>query len=45
MRKQCMVMSRNNYTPVQFWLSMPLVEFLGWIRTNNALQAEKGRKG
>lgn len=40
LRRQCLAMARNNYTPVQFWLSMPLVEFVEWIKESNKLAAE-----
>jgi hypothetical protein len=33
-------MARNNNTDVGFWLSIPLIEFLKWIKTNNRIKEE-----
>ena len=43
LRKQCLILARNNHTGVDFWLSRPLAELGRWIESNNAL-AEEGRK-
>lgn len=32
-----MVLAKNTYTPVQFWLSITLRELCQWIGTNNDL--------
>jgi len=34
-------MARNSYTPVNFWLKMPLTELSQWIKTNNQLVQEE----
>lgn len=34
-------MARNNSTPVDFWISMPLLELVGWIKADNRLHKEK----
>lgn len=44
LRRQCLVMAQNTYTPVQFWLKMPLIEFMGWITASNELLEEKEKK-
>lgn len=41
LRRQCLVMARNGYGSVQFWLSMPLVEFPKWIEENNRMVEEE----
>lgn len=40
MRKQMLIMSKNNKTPMSFWLEMPLSEFRDWIETNNEITEE-----
>jgi hypothetical protein len=37
LRKQCLLMARNNSTPVPFWLSLPLQQLCLWIGANNAV--------
>lgn len=46
MRRQAIVMAQNTYTPISFWLSMPIREFTEWIKELNELvrQREKDRK-
>ncbi len=44
LRRQYLVMAANTYTPVQFWVSMPLVEFMDWITASNDLIAERDKK-
>ncbi|MCL2487346.1 MAG: hypothetical protein FWE80_01545 [Oscillospiraceae bacterium] len=36
-RRNCLILARNNNTPVDFWLSLPLTELRGWIDDNDAL--------
>ena len=43
LREQCLILSGNNNTPVDRWLSMTLPELMRWIAANNAV-IEK-RKG
>lgn len=43
-RRQCLVMAQNTYTPVQFWVEMPLTELAEWIESNNDLIKERERK-
>ena len=44
MRKQCLIMARNNHTSAFSWLSLPLFEFRLWIAANNALVAEEEKE-
>ena len=37
-------MARNNYTPISFWLSLPLIELIQWIEVNNQV-ISKEKKG
>ena len=39
-----MILARNNYTPVDFWAGLHLVDFAGWVRANNSLQEKLERK-
>lgn len=39
-----MVLSQNNYTPVSYWLSLPLAHLSRWIEANNELISERRRK-
>ncbi len=36
-RKQCLILARNNATPVGFWLALRLRELGSWIETNNEI--------
>nr|DAI82286.1 MAG TPA: hypothetical protein [Caudoviricetes sp.] len=40
LQKQCLILARNNHTPVPFWLSLPLWKLGQWIKANNAVVAE-----
>lgn len=40
LHKQCLILAKNNHTPVPFWLSMPLRELRFWIKANNAVITE-----
>lgn len=37
LRKQCLILARNNATPVGFWLALRLRELGSWIETNNEI--------
>ena len=41
--RQCLTMSRNWYTPVTYWLNMPLLELRRWIEVSNKV-IEESRK-
>ena len=34
------MLARNSYTPVGFWLGLPLRELAGWLETNNDVIGE-----
>lgn len=38
--EDCLLMARVNFTPVSYWLSMPLIELSEWIEVAVSL---KGR--
>lgn len=44
LRKQCLILSRNNHTGVDFWLQRPLWELGRWIESNNALVREEEKR-
>ena len=44
MRRQTLVMAQATYTPVYFWLSIPIREFTAWIRELNELEKERELK-
>lgn len=44
LREQCIIMAKNNGTDIPFWLSMPLVQLIQWIRTNNRIEAESRKE-
>ena len=44
LRKQCLILARNNCTPVSDWLSMPLSELRLWIGANNEIEAENAQR-
>ena len=35
LRETAFVLSRNSYTPVGYWMGLPLRELAGWLATNN----------
>ena len=37
LRQQCLIMSQANSSPVGFWLSMPLKQFMQWIGDHNRI--------
>lgn len=37
LRKNMLVMSRMNNSPIGDWLDMPLLEFAEWIEANNEI--------
>lgn len=41
MRRQCLLMARNNRTPVDYWLSLSLRSLCDWIRDSNMLIQEE----
>ena len=41
LRKQYLILAKNNSTPVPFWLDLPLWELRFWIRANNAVIIEE----
>lgn len=36
-----MVLAKNTYTPLPFWLDLPFVQLAGWIGTNNEIEESK----
>ena len=44
LQKQCMILARNNNTPVPYWLSLPLWRLGQWIKTNNVIVAEEKKE-
>lgn len=40
LRRQCMVLSQNSYTPISFWLSVSLRELGKWIEASNQIVKE-----
>jgi len=40
LRKNALILAKNNYTPASFWLSIPLSQLHDWITTNNAIIEE-----
>lgn len=43
LRKQFLILARNNHTDVSFWASQPLTALQSWILTNNDV-VEAGKK-
>ncbi len=39
-----MILAKNTYTPLPFWLDTPLVQIPDWIGTNNELIEESKTK-
>lgn len=44
LRRQCLMLARNNNTPVGYWLSLTVPQLLHWIQANNELTAEANQK-
>lgn len=44
LRKQYMILAKNNNTDVSFWQSQPLMALRPWIKANNAI-VEDGKEG
>lgn len=44
LRKQCLILARNNNTPAFEWLALPLVELGPWIMANNMIEAENEQR-
>lgn len=40
LRRQSMILSQNNHTPIDFWLSLTLMELPLWIHTGNDIVEE-----
>ena len=40
MRELCIILSRNTYTPVNFWLDVRLRDIVPWIKANNKVIKE-----
>lgn len=40
LRRQALVLSQNNHTPVWYWLSCTLPDLSKWIQESNRLVAE-----
>ena len=40
LRRQCLILSQNNHTPVSFWMELPFLELREWRRANNAVVEE-----
>ena len=40
LRRQSMILSQNNHTPIDFWLSLDLMELPLWIHTGNEIVEE-----
>lgn len=41
LRKQCLIMAKNNDTPASYWVSLPLKSLAKWIKASNLLVAEE----
>ena len=39
--KTCLIMARNNNTPVTDWMKMPLVQLVKWVKANNKVIKEE----
>lgn len=39
-----MILAKNTYTPLPFWLDVPFVQIHDWIGTNNELIEESKTK-
>ncbi len=37
-------MSKNFYTPIPYWISLPLSQFTNWIRAGNAVIEEENEE-
>ena len=44
LRKTCLILSKNNYTPIPFWLSLSLRSLGEWIEANNQIIEEQKQK-
>ncbi len=44
LREQCLIMAQGNHTPISFWLSLSLIEFIQWIRTNNRIVSRREKE-
>ena len=40
LRKQCLIMARNNNTPITYFLSCTFRELSAWVQTNNEIVRE-----
>ena len=39
-----MVLAKNCYTPVSYWLSLPLRQLYEWVKANNQLMREEDER-
>jgi hypothetical protein len=39
-----MKMAKNFYTPVEYWVRIPLKEFTAWIRSGNSIIEEENEE-
>jgi len=37
-------LAKNNCTPADFWLGLPLVDLPGWIKANNEIISDQNKK-
>lgn len=37
LRKQYMILAKNNHTDISFWQSQPLISLRLWVKANNAV--------
>ena len=44
LRKQCLVMAKENCTDLRVWLSMPLSELHLWISSHNEIVREERKR-
>lgn len=44
LRRTAMVLAQNNYTPVDYWLRLPLKELSEWVETNNRIIEERRQR-
>ena len=44
LRKQYLILAKNNRNDISFWLAQPLMSLRHWIKANNAI-VEDGKEG
>lgn len=45
LRHNAMVLSMRTYTPISYWMSLPLMEMPQWVRTYNEIAREEANHG